>query len=275
MADLTTVIGRVRRLVNDYAGGPPVFVGALYANDVYEEQIEFALQKLSYDFADTYTIANIPYDREFLLVKLATINMCYIRANEVEAVLTDPDFDGGITSISVPDLSVSDALSAKDVYAQFMDLAERLQEEYDGELEGRKANAPSSGVVVGIQTRERKYPWGPRRGTFNQVQRVPRQAVSNPPIVKNLLVEVASPKATFYWDAWRNTDFSRYELWSHTVSGFTRDTPTSVREAQVGGSPFDNRVTITPSPGVRYYLVYAVSINGLFSPASIEIQATV
>lgn len=130
--ELKVTIDTIRRNVGDYQE-PRKF-----EEISYKDAIHFALSKLSFDFGTSYpTSASVPIEREFLLLKLATIQMCYVRA---AAILDDDDTtrkeSGGVTNLTVPDLSVSESDEGNSDSAEtWLDLASKLQLEYDGELE--------------------------------------------------------------------------------------------------------------------------------------------
>jgi len=111
----------------------------LYADATYVRAVEFALSKLQFDFqpATPWTIETMPVEYEFLLQKLATIEVCYVRASES----TDPSEGsdvGDVSQLTVPDLSVL-SQQRGDLYgpSYWYRLAETLQREYDGETANR------------------------------------------------------------------------------------------------------------------------------------------
>lgn len=126
MAVQADIITSVRRRVRDLEL-PQTYVDAYYI-----DAIDFALKKLNFDFANDpeWMLATVPTRYEFLLIKLATIEMCYVRGGEV----IDSDSGAGIASISVPNLSVSEGKDDSDESKFWLDLADKLQKEYDGEL---------------------------------------------------------------------------------------------------------------------------------------------
>lgn len=106
--------------------------------EAYCLAFEFALQKLSYDLSAMYIrTTDVPYERKFLAIKLAIIEMCYIRAaaaSDVSASATDAGGDAGdITMITVPGLQVQEGAEGTGSEA-WLALAERLQDEYDTEI---------------------------------------------------------------------------------------------------------------------------------------------
>jgi hypothetical protein len=141
------IIDKVRRRVADYTEDRK------YDDVWYQDAIEHGIQKLNFDFDETYaTVPDVPSNRTFLLVKLATIEMCWMRGSE--GAVGDSDIenvDTQFTSVAVPDLSVTDnnAESSRGP-SYWMKLADKLQAEYDEEV-GSKAGQNTGGLVeVGI-----------------------------------------------------------------------------------------------------------------------------
>lgn len=128
------VISKVRRRVGDVVPVLPAL--PTYADEYYQDAIEASLQKYSHDLGvSLMTIASVTPKQEFLLVKLAAIEMCYIRAAEGAG----GEAEGGgsrWTSVAVPDLSVTDANQGTSRGPAFwLELAEKLKSEYESEVE--------------------------------------------------------------------------------------------------------------------------------------------
>lgn len=144
MATEAEVIVQVRRLIADYE--PP----QTYLDPVYQDAVKFALQKLSFDFGvDYFVVTDVPYQRVFLLVKLVTIQMCYVRASTGAEHDGTESTAGEITTIAVPDLSVSAGSESSDESGPgfWLKLAKEIQDEYDGEVGDNKAGQNQGGVV--------------------------------------------------------------------------------------------------------------------------------
>ncbi len=143
MATQDDVISSVRRRVADFKPKER------YEKSYYQDAIAFALNKLSFDFGENYTtVPEVPQSQQFLLIKLATIEMCYIRAAEsAEGESGDGD-DTRWTTVTVPDLSVTDNSSQQARGAAFwVDLARRLQSEYDDERGDQSAGSNQGAEV--------------------------------------------------------------------------------------------------------------------------------
>ncbi len=131
MATEKQYIERVRQQVADFK--EPV----QFDVEFYKNAMSFALSKLSFDLDASYSTAeSVPIEREFLVVKLATIQMCNVRASQA---LQDGD-DGirsgeNATTLAVPDLSITTPdEDSSDVAESWIRLAKALQTEYDGEI---------------------------------------------------------------------------------------------------------------------------------------------
>lgn len=145
MATLSEVTCSVRRLVSDYKPEPK------YSDEYYFDAISFALSKLSYDFSATYDeVADVPTARVFLLTKLATIQMCYIRASEaVDIDYGEDELPPNLHSLKVPNLEVEGSTASPEELAQaWISLAQKLQAEYDGELDHTGGTANAATVQV-------------------------------------------------------------------------------------------------------------------------------
>ena len=148
MATQAEIINKVRRRIADYEPTQQ------YDDNYYIEAIDNSLSKLSFDFGATYTVVgDVPFNREFLLTKLVTIDMCYVRASEGAEGGSEVE-TAQYTTIQVPDLSVSNNSDAESQGPGYwMKLAEDLQKEYDEEV-GDKAGQNQGGYVeVGISRR--------------------------------------------------------------------------------------------------------------------------
>jgi len=146
VATLSQIIDKVRRRVADFGED------RLFEDGYYEDAIDFALQKLNTDFGTTYAaVTDVPANKVFLIVKLATIEMCHMRASqsledeESGSSGDAPDF----TRVQVPDLHVEYPVSASESTADvWLKLARDLQDEYDGEIKQQGGQA----IVAEIQT---------------------------------------------------------------------------------------------------------------------------
>lgn len=173
--------------------------------------------------------------------------------------------DGPIKQITVPDLDVIEDTSIEANY--WFQLARDIQDEYDGELAGRRA---SNAVVVGVVTRDYEFPWrSPTRS------RIPPQVVQPPSHSIVVAGSLLQNSPLLVWNPWYETDFARYEIWNKTSTGVDRYDTNSTLHYEI----VDNQQTrfhdTGIAPGTYYYVVYVVNLNGQYSLASNEISVVV
>lgn len=132
---------RVRRIVSDFKEPRK------YEDEYYLDALRFALSKLSFDFDEVYsTFISVPPEREFLLVKVAAIQMAQIRAADALKEDSSDSSDGGgggFSELEVPDLRIeAQDQSASDAAETWLKLARDLQDEYDSEIDSDSGNKP-------------------------------------------------------------------------------------------------------------------------------------
>lgn len=250
MASEPAVIDRIRRLVADYQPCQQ------YDDEVYRDQIQFALEKLSFDFdVDYLAVTDVPVRHTFLLVKLATINMCYVRASEGAEGGSGEGEETRFTNIAVPDLTVSDGNADDSRGPSFwLKLAQRLQEEYDNELgDSGPAGQNVGGVVVIDYSRRISLTHG---GYRKRVLDPGLEAVvvEDPPTVDGSSVELR-------WTTLAVEGFSYYEIVRAPTSAFNpSDTTVALQEADIH---VGEGTELNVPSGTWYYRVRTVNPNGL------------
>lgn len=244
MADENQIIDRVRRKVFDFE--EPRRLGRFY----YADAVLFGAQKLGHDFGEPYGIAaDIPTTKEFLLVKLATIEICYVLVSKIQSELDgDTDSDGEVSSITVPDLAVTNQVTTGHEKIQdLLQMAELLQEEYDGELlqSGGSSNAAEAtcGNTFRISLRTGGY----------------RKRMLDPgPMPRTLTGIVVGNQVALAWDKWIDETFNRYEILRSEDPGFdSYDTVTHISD--------NHEVSYmdTVSAGTYYYRVDTYNGNDI------------
>ena len=262
---------RIRDVQSDGAGtavpDEPARVAqdVTYKDNVYEQTVVFALEKLSYDFSpdvDYTEDTQVPYSRKFLLVKLATIELCYIRAGDVEV-----SAGGDITSITVPDLSVAEGSSSAGGY--WLELASTLQSEYDGEVgsiaEGTAPGSSDAMPEVEVGTMFRRSLRTGRRTPYDL-----DTALAAPSSFAGSW-DVPSSRVILTWGTVLDEYFAYYEVYrSADLADLTPYPNASTRievipdahgkwyEGIVEPHTFD-----TPGSGTWYYLMATVNSNTL------------
>lgn len=254
MATEAQVIDRVRRRVSDFEAS------RVYEDPFYKDAIAFALSKLSFDFDTEYaTVESVPRSREFLLVKLASIEMCYMRASRKMARdETVEDSGDDIASITVPDLSVSGpATSDRQGADYWLNLAQKLQDEYDGELEHVGGSSNAAQISEGVSKRVSLTTGGYRK----------RKLDAGPDQIPTVVTAVSGTTVTVSWDIWYKEVFKAYEVFRSQYSDMS--------EADRVAYIVDNHVVdfedeLVPS-GTWYYQVKNVDGNELkTSSAAVE-----
>lgn len=249
MATLEQVIDSVRRKVSDYE------MPRKFDSSYYESAVKFALSKLSHDYGETYLAASdVPYGREFLLIKLAAIEMCYTRAQSAEISDSDDEGVDAIASVAVPDLAVTQSTdSPEDTADRWLRIATDLQAEYDEEL----SNDGGSSLVAGVevQTINRK---SMKNGGFASRKLdpgLPAVAVS---------ATVAGQSVNLTWTKLFSDLFLQYEVYRATAVTFDDEE----RVAAIADNHTVEYTDTAPGLGVYYYRVYTVNPNGIKTPSN-------
>lgn len=244
MATEASIIISVRRRVADFDEPRK------YDDAYYKDAISFSIQKLNHDFGEAYSVASdVPFAREFLLIKLATIEMAFIRAAEgAEGENSDGD-STRFTNIAVPDLSVSDGSDSASRGPSFwMSLVGKLQSEYDGEI-GESAGQNSGGgtIEVGYLHRVSKTTGGYAN----------RKTDPGLPAVILGTPSVSGRSVTLAWSRLLRNDFLFYEI--------TRAQSASFAGEVVVKQQSDNHITEHTEENVPagnwYYRVKTVNPN--------------
>lgn len=250
MATEEAVIESIRRRIADLRDCQ------LYQDEDYQDAIGFSLSKLSSDLSVVYsTIVDVPAEHDFLLVKLATIEMCYVRASATAEREGEDGTNTDITTISVPDLSVSDSNSGESRGTTYwMLLAKRLQSEYDGEIKHLGGAALAGQVTQGYLRRISLTHGGFRKRLLD-----PGLAA-----VQGFTALLSGSDVLLTWNVLLVEDFARYDIFRATDSAF-------VDEERVG-QVFDNQkpkfTDESVASGAYFYRVKSVNPNELSTPSS-------
>jgi len=249
MTTRVELITAVRRRVGDPVAVAPAV--ETYADTYFVQALEFAVQKLNFDFGTTYSVPTAapdpPNDDQdfnghlFLIQKLATIEMCYIRATESPAGGT-----AQLQSLTVPNLTVSTtAKAASDVW---FSLAEKLQKEYDGELESDMDGGDADGTISETTTSRQSLRTGGER-TYEE---------ATEPDARVVAVAVVTTTATVSWDIFASIYFGAYEVWRSPNADMSGGT----REHVVNDNHTLSWADEGLASGTYYYKVVLVDRNG-------------
>jgi len=246
------VIDQVRRRVADFEEPRK------YEKAYYQDALEFALSKLSFDFDETYSVvADIPNNRVFLLVKLAVIEMAYIRAGEGVGVSEDSDSAGseGISSLTVPNLSVTgpESASEKEAADVWLNLARVLQDEYDAELEHSGGNSLTAEITSTPVNRLSLTHGGLASRKLDEGL----PSVSVAAVVDGFSVSLS-------WGVLYSDLFDRYEIYRDIAS----DMETEVLRSSITDNHDVSFVDTVESTGTYYYRVKTVNPNEIKTNSS-------
>lgn len=250
MATEQEYIDRVRRIVSDFKEPRQ------YDVDYYRDALRFALSKLSFDFDESYTTPeSVPPEHEFLLVKIAAIQMCHIRASDALEGGTDSNGEtGGIDNLSeleVPDLRIeAQDQSTVDLAETWLKLAKDLQEEYDAEL---NSDSGSKTIETGFLNS-----FSVRTGGLSN-----RRLDQGLPAVV-LGATVAGSLVSLAWSILYHPEFIRYEIRRSTDNFADED-------VQVGLITDNHEVTLEDevSVGTYQYKVLTVNPNEIKIPSNV------
>jgi len=128
MADITTLIRRVRARIHDNVGQQDD--RPLYLDSVYNDSIESGVGRINLDLDSSYSVPTLPVKYEYLLELRATINMCDVRGGEgasgdVEDFPNVPD-----SIITVPQMTLQRQQMSLEGPKYWLKLAEKLDGEY-------------------------------------------------------------------------------------------------------------------------------------------------
>lgn len=252
MATEAQIIEKVRRAVADYK--EPVF----FEKSFYQDAVEFALSKLNHDFGATYaTVPDVPTNKVFLLLKLATIQMAFARAAQIMDSENDPSNTsvGGISQIQVPDLLISGADDSDARSAMtWLDLANRLQAEYDGELEHSGGSSQAAELQLATIHKVSLH----HGGFINRKMDPGLAAVS-------VAATVSGTTVSLEWDTLYANDFMQYEVYRGTAS----DMSDEERIATIGDNHDTDYEDEELATGTYYYRVKTVNYNELKTNSNI------
>ena len=247
MAVKADLIARVRRRVSD-ARTPE-----LYADVYYEDAVDRSLQRLNMDLASAYTVESLLAKYEYLLELRTTIEMALIRGGEGASSAVSDDGTAPAQAVTVPNLTVSRAIRAKRGPEHWLDLAARLEDEYERlflQLEGTGEAVEQ--VVMGEITRQSL-----RTGGKSPYR------LARPLTAVDIAVSLDGLTVSLTWTQNRQELFSHYSVERSATPGFTS-------YIVIARSPNCQSFGVDDEPGLGtwYYRVVVVSMDGLRSPST-------
>lgn len=221
-----------------------------FDSSYYESAVNFALSKLSHDYGESYLAASdVTYGREFLLIKLATIEMCYTRAQSAESSDSEDDDDASVASVAVPDLAVTQSTdSPEDTADRWLRIAADLQAEYDEELR----NDGGSSLVAGVEVQTINRKSMKNGGLASRKLDTGLPAVTVSAIVDGQVVSLT-------WTKLFSDLFLQYEVYRATTITFADEE----RIAAIADNHTVEYSDTVSALGTYYYRVYTVNPNGI------------
>lgn len=142
---LADAINKVRRKVSDYHGGDAEL--QTYEDEYYEDAIEFALGRLNGDLDTSYSLGTLPSKYDWVVILLASIEMCNTRAFEE----TTNEDTGALKRLEVEgyesEFFEKLKIQAKDWLKLAADMEKRYQDWLDNNLTEDIEDAPEFQAV--------------------------------------------------------------------------------------------------------------------------------
>jgi len=204
VADYASMTARIRTRIHDPDPTPAVEGRPKYPDLTYTEAIDRAIVYVGIDLCPaTLVLATLTPIQEYLVELRATIEMLMIRAGEEASGAVSDVPEGTVTSVSVPDLSVSKAVSAKSGAKFWVDLCDKYITDYEHGLESCELSPDgnSAQITQGIMFRRS---WRTNRRTPYEYDK----ALTAP----SLAVAVNVDKVSISWPVVFDAYFRRYEL---------------------------------------------------------------
>lgn len=233
---------------------------------MYRDAAEAALQRLSRDFSTTYTTDDsVPWDRQYLFIILATIELARYRAAQEATGVSGSS--SSMTELEVPNLRIQEASEAKHGADYWASYADALEDQYLGEVGNAVSVDTIPQVEVAALTRQNLR-------TGGRMQYSSDYAPTAPTGVSTV---VSGSDVTVKWTKVTGPYSGGYEIFRDSVST-TLETPgTSQRIFMIpdphgwpkDGVLYTERTDLTRPSGTWYYVVATVNKNGLRSFSSI------
>jgi len=253
--ELTT---RIRRRVHDTTS-------ELYSDDVYGDCINRGRQRINFDLSTSYALSDWPTTYEYLLELRGTIEMCYIRGAEGASSEVSDGPSSSVASVSVPNLSVAKSSITYAGPEYWLDLAERLEAEYNRALPG--VEAVEEGVEGGSDGISQSYMYRTSMRTGAKTQYMFDRGVG---ATSSVATTTVGSEITISWAAIYDNAFSHYLV--------ERGSTSLMADAETVATVTDNHTVSyadTPGVGVHYYRVVVVNSNDLRSESDVVAGAVV
>lgn len=191
MADLATLTESIRERVFDNVvdaqAEPP---RPLYVDATYERAIRRGLARVNIDLSEDWTLATVPVKWEYMVELRGTIEMCRLRAGEGGSSLITEE-SGEVQSVSVPNLTVTNAVTPSRGARAWSDLCKDLEEEYGELLEAASAVLGTAATDVTVGTVVRR--------SILTGRHIPYEEIKALPAPSDFAVSVADGVVTVSW----------------------------------------------------------------------------
>lgn len=250
MADINSMIRRVRARVHDNVSQSDDPNRPLYLDEVYDSALDSAMGRINLDLDSSYIVATLPVKYEYLLELRGTINLCYVRGAEgasgdVEDFPNVPD-----AIITVPQMTVQRQQMPLEGPKYWLRLAEKLDAEYLNAL-ARLADRGDEGAEIqqyvmtrtSLRTGRRTSYWADKAITPT-----------------DLAASVFSGKVLLSWGSVVDEFFKIYEVERSASSSFDASTVVFA-----SSDNHDVEYIDSPSSGSWYYRLKIINSNDLES----------
>lgn len=260
--NLADTINKVRRKVSDYYAGDAL--QQKYTDDYYEDAIEFGLGRLNGDLETSYSINTVPSKYEWVVVLLASIEMCNTRAFE-ESSNTDT---GAVKRLEVEgyesEFYEKLKISAKDWLKLAEDMEKRYQDWLQNNITEDLEDAPEFATV------NMHIPSLRKGGAF--LDYVQDRGIPAPTLTITLNAGATYP--TLSWSAVYDSQFATYAIRRIEASG---DWETATDVTEVVSIPdnhtesYKDRKFEQLASGDYVYRLVVINLNGIEKYSEAEV----
>lgn len=251
MADINSLIQRVRARVHDNISHTGREAGPLYLDHYYIDSLDSGLGRLNLDLDSGYSVGTLPVKYEYLLELRGTINMCYVRGAEGAAgdVEDFPDVPDQI--VTVPQLTVQRQQMPLDGPKYWLKLADKLENEYLTALQ-RLQDRGEEGAEIQQYTMSRMSLRTGRRMPYVYDRPI------TPP--EGFAVSVVGQSVKILWGVVYDEYFNYYEVERSPLADFSTS-----QSVYASSDNHDSIFIDQPGVGQWYYRIAIYNSNDLVS----------
>lgn len=246
MATQAALILKVRRGVKDFYTDPE---DALYSDEYYVDAIEDAIARYNSDISADYTILTIPAAYTWVLVLLAKITMCEIRAMESN---NSDGATGAAIRTQVPGLEIWHQPQKETIASDWLKLCKLLEDKYQKHLEDIGADVATLPYMTVLTASRENL----RRGRST----TRREVAVALPALSDVTLTLDDSDVVLTWTTITDTQFGNYRI-ERSDDGLTFTTIGTVYDIHIGEFTDD---AILPAATYTYQVVL-VNKTGLES----------